>query len=245
MKILQKAKCPSNRTLLLAIDVIYLYYIHTFNFRSGNWQLHLSATRRCIPLLFSFNHTNYARWVPIYFEDCLQLPVKFSELYESFMAGGFVVQRSKSKNSAIPMDQALEQAYNKVAKSAGGVIGVTRKKKAVAQWNLIHHEKEGYRQWLEQQSEDHSQYSLHHEFSDAAAIKSLSNRDSIINYIKRLGNLFGNETDGYPIRNLATGEGHFLLYNSKLECINLGNDLYRQFKEDRLDKKNGKPFRGP
>ena len=34
------------------------------------------------------------------------------------------------------MDQALEQAYN------GGVIGYTRKKEAVAQWNLLHHEKE-------------------------------------------------------------------------------------------------------
>ena len=64
------------------------------------------------------------------------------------MNGSFVVQRSQSKNSSIPMDQALEQAYNKAAKSAGGVIGYTRKKEAVAQWNLLHHEKEGYRNFL-------------------------------------------------------------------------------------------------
>ena len=44
------------------------------------------------------------------------------------MAGQFVVQRSQSKNSAIPMDQALEQAYNRAVKSTGGIIEYSRKK---------------------------------------------------------------------------------------------------------------------
>ena len=44
------------------------------------------------------------------------------------MAGQFVVQRSQSKNSTIPMDQALEQAYNRALKPTGGIIAYSRKK---------------------------------------------------------------------------------------------------------------------
>ena len=38
------------------------------------------------------------------------------------------------------MDQALEKACNKPAKGQGGIIGFTRRKEAVAQFNLIRHE---------------------------------------------------------------------------------------------------------
>ncbi len=34
-------------------------------------------------------------------------------------------------------DQALEQRYNRPAKVSGGIIGVTRKKEAVALWGII------------------------------------------------------------------------------------------------------------
>ena len=50
------------------------------------------------------------------------------------------------------------------------------------------------------------------------------------------------ETDGQPIRNVATGQSHSLLYKSKLECINQWNELYNDFKEERLDKKTTSIF---
>ena len=43
---------------------------------------------------------------------------------------------------APPMDQALDQIFNKPAKDARGIIGVTRRKEAVAQWCLNKHEKD-------------------------------------------------------------------------------------------------------
>ena len=39
------------------------------------------------------------------------------------------------------MDQALEKVYNKPTKGQGGIIGFTRRKEAVAQFNQIRHEK--------------------------------------------------------------------------------------------------------
>ena len=76
----------------------------------------------------------------------MKLETDFPAIYQSFEKGGFVVQRSIRKNSSIPMDQALEVAYNKLAKSSGGIIGITRRKAAVAQWNLIHQEKAAYKE---------------------------------------------------------------------------------------------------
>ena len=39
------------------------------------------------------------------------------------------------------MDQALESKYNKPAKLAPGIIGITCRKAAVGKWHLIKHEK--------------------------------------------------------------------------------------------------------
>ena len=99
--------------------------------REGYWPLYLSSVRSAIPLFFAFNHTNYSRWTPLFFEDCLNLEERFPLIYQEFMAGNFVDRLTQRKTTAIPMDQALEKEYNKVAKGGGGIIGITRRKEAV------------------------------------------------------------------------------------------------------------------
>ena len=102
----------------------------TRSFREGDWNLHLSSVQRAIPLCFAFDRVNYnKRWLPIYYEDCLNLPLKFPEMYDCFMKGGFVVKHTKRSGSAVPMDQeALEKAYNKPAKGQSGIIGFSHRK---------------------------------------------------------------------------------------------------------------------
>ena len=101
----------------------------TTSFRQGDWKLHLSAVRRALPLCFCFDRINYKRWLSLYFEDCLALEDKFPIIYKSFMAGDFVVRHTQRKGSAVPMDQALEQAYNKPAKSCSGIVGISRQRR--------------------------------------------------------------------------------------------------------------------
>ena len=113
----------------------------TYSHREGNWKLHLSAIQRALPLVFAVDRTNYKRWLLLYFEDCLSLPIKYPLIYESFLDGEFVVKFSKRSASAVPVDQALESKHNKPAKSASGIIGITHKKKAVCKWNLMRHDK--------------------------------------------------------------------------------------------------------
>lgn len=190
--------------------------------------------------MFAFNHTNYSRWTPLYFEDCQTLEADFPAIYQSFQTGGFVVQRSNRNNSSVPMDQALEIAYNKFAKCSRGVIGFERRKAAVAQWNLIHQEKGEYKKTLEFKSgfeDDHSQFSLHHEFTQTASTKALDKRKRVLHQLKKFGNVFSETNDDKPILNLATGQNNGLLYKSKLNCVHVGEMMYDKFKDDRFNNK--------
>ena len=93
----------------------------TNSFRERNWDLHLMAVRKAIPLFFAFDRVNYSRWIPLYFDDCLKLPEKYPLIYSQFKEGNFTVQHTKRPCSAVPVDQALEKAYNKTAKGKGGM----------------------------------------------------------------------------------------------------------------------------
>ena len=64
------------------------------------------------------------------------------------------------------MDQALESKYNKQARGASGITGITRRKAADGKWNLIKHEKSNFTNlWQMSRINNEDQYSLHHEFS--------------------------------------------------------------------------------
>ena len=107
----------------------------TRSFRDADWYLHLSSVSCAIDLSFSFDHIIYKRWLPIHYEDCLALSKRFPKIYQSFLIGDFVVRHSSRKGNAVPMDQVLEKAYNKPAKSSAGIIGFTQRKEVVCKWN--------------------------------------------------------------------------------------------------------------
>ena len=90
-------------------------------------------------------------------------------MHSSFVKGDFVVRHTQRRGSAVPVDQALEKAYNKPAKSSAGIIGFTRRKEAVCKWNLIKHEKAKYRSHLYdvcQMADDEDEHSLQYGFSE-------------------------------------------------------------------------------
>ncbi len=108
--------------------------------REGNWKLHLHTVQQILPIFAAFDCTNYLRWCSIYLEDMRKLEDMYPEVYREFMRGNFVVKRTLGLFKAVGVDMALEQTINRSQKSAGGIIGSTRKKEFVAQWELIYHE---------------------------------------------------------------------------------------------------------
>ena len=216
----------------------------TRSHREGDWLLHVNALQRALPLFFCYNRTNYARWGSLYYEDCLKLPVKFPDIYETFQEGFFVVNFRKTCASAVPMDQALEKAYNKPAKGQGGIIGFTRRKEAVAQFNLIRHEKARISTFLRSitQTAIQDEYTLHHEFSESITKRDVEHVTKAVTYIRNKHNPFSMETND-QMKNLVTEE-HISpeAIQFSLDCISLGTKLYEEFVETRYINKTKKLF---
>ena len=204
----------------------------TRSFREGLWKLHMSAVRRAIPLFFAFGHTNYSRWAPIYYEDCLNIQERFPALHSAFQAGDFVVQLTLRKSSSVPMDQALEMAYNKPAKGPGGVIGFTRRKEAVAKWNLIKHEKSKILSFLDEvcRLNDNDEYSIHHEFSDSITESEERDIESIRSFLSSSSDIFSSG----PLANVVTGiELPKENVEYLLSCYEEGDTSYTSYRQKR------------
>ena len=119
---------------------------------------------------------------------------KFPALHKHFKDGNFVCYLSERKGSAIVFDQALEKAYNFTAKAAGGIIGSTRQKEAVALWNIIKHHKDLFVSFLKETADIGEHQGelnhLHHEFNLKSAGKGKSRVEKLVNYIETVGNPF-------------------------------------------------------
>lgn len=65
--------------------------------RDGNWVLHLEAFAEMLPWLTIYDHTNYARWGPVYLADMKSLEKTAPGVHAEFVNGNFVVKRTKRR----------------------------------------------------------------------------------------------------------------------------------------------------
>lgn len=205
----------------------------TRSFREANWTLHLQAIRKAIPLFFNCNRTNYCRWTPIYFEDCLNLKNKHPQIHQSFCEGNFVVHHTNRRFSGMPMDQALEKEYNKKAKGPGGIIGITRQKESVAKWNLMKHEKMYYTKFIDDICDisQTDEYSLHHEFSETFTKKDQEDVEVMKEFVASRCDLM----KAGKLSNMISGiQFSDEMSGSLLNCFETGDELYKEYRQTRL-----------
>jgi hypothetical protein len=204
----------------------------TNSLRSGDWLLYLSAVERATSLFFFFGRTNYCRWTPLFLQDCYKLQKTFPLLYDSYLNGGFVVNTT-NKGSGVPFDQALEQCYNRPAKVSGGIIGVTRKKEAVALWGIIKHKKDQYVDLLEMKKDDvEGELTLHHDFNPSTASKTVEMVEDITQYLLKVSNPL---QDQVVLKNILTGETVVNINIDKLLlCLKEGSSACAKFIDERL-----------
>ena len=75
--------------------------------RDRNWTLHLEAFAAMLPWLTIYDHTNYARWGPVYLAD-MKLEKTGPEVHSEFVSRNFVVKRTNRRFDQVPADQATE-----------------------------------------------------------------------------------------------------------------------------------------
>ena len=68
------------------------------------------------------------------------LPETAPGIHQVFLQGKFVVKRTPGKFKTVAVGQSREQTINRSQKSSGGIIGSTRKKDFVAEWEMIYHD---------------------------------------------------------------------------------------------------------
>ena len=144
-KILQKMFIEFEETLISPTSKYWLEYKNMVQTlldfvraeREGIWQLHLSSLSKMIPWMVMYDHTNYARYGPIYLSDMKQLSTTAPDVYNEFESGNFVIKSTTGRFNQIPVDQALEHV-NKKGKTSGGLIGITRIESARDEWCLTY-----------------------------------------------------------------------------------------------------------
>jgi len=77
-------------------------------YRDENWDLHLESFAAMLPWLTIYDHTNYARWGPVYLTGMENLETKAPKVHAEFIAGNFVVKWTNRRFNQVPADQATE-----------------------------------------------------------------------------------------------------------------------------------------
>lgn len=176
--------------------------------REGDWKLHLQSVQSVLPLFAGCDRVNYFRWASLYLEDIRKLP---EDVYKSFLAGKFVVKRTHVPFSAVGADMCLEQTINRSQKSAGGIIGSTKKKQFVAQWEIIYHEMLAVINLQRQVSgvvTPSTELIVNHEFNLSATRSSEVLIQDMIEYVKEHDNpmTLPGEGDKEKLHNILTQE---------------------------------------
>ena len=87
--------------------------------------------------MLRYDKINYARYLPVYYAQMINLPSEHPNVYSNFMNGRFSVQLAgESPFGRIPVDQTTEVTVNKDTKSSGGIIKYSLKTGAVTRFYM-------------------------------------------------------------------------------------------------------------
>ena len=173
--------------------------------RERNWNLHLSSVKELIPWCFAYGNTNYARYLPWYLIQMINLKTTHPELHDYLMDGGFSTQiGGENPFGCIPMDQTIEETINKDTQTPGGTRGFSMNKGAVAK----HYITADYRASCVRQLRDFvNSHRLGIRHPDLSRPRILKDEEDIQSLIDMLQNLWQNPfaRDLSDLCNLSTG----------------------------------------
>jgi hypothetical protein len=106
--------------LIIKYQMLILIFVRAH--RERDFSLYVDVLEKLVPLFFALDHVNYSRWVPIHIRDMKSLPESIKHEFQE--QGHWVLSRTSSKFSFIPLDQVHEQE-NKLVKGSGGAVGLT------------------------------------------------------------------------------------------------------------------------
>lgn len=117
------------------MDMVEVMLLLSQAVRSSDWKLSLEALHNFRKYFFDMDRQNYARMIALYLSDLANLEKTNPLIYEEFLFGNWVVNKSNVFFSALGADKALEQE-NRRLKVLGGLTGITQSEAARAKFFL-------------------------------------------------------------------------------------------------------------
>jgi len=114
--------------------------------KENDFDLYVTSMQGMCALLFTADHQNYARYLPVNFLTLTNLPDTHPGVQEFLEDNGFTVSRSSAPACQNPVDITIEQTINRSAKTAGGVIGFSRNAAAYTRWCVTRHKRASFAQ---------------------------------------------------------------------------------------------------
>ena len=158
--------------------------------REGLWELHIEAVQEALHLFAAFDCIHYLRWGSLYLEDMRKLPETAPDVYDQFMSGGFAIKENPGRFVSTGGDQKLEQTINFTSKNSASVIGHSKQKHFIAQWDLLYHERVGINRLDRKYSGDqdiHNKAYVHHEASKSYTTQMEQQLQDMIKEMRKNG----------------------------------------------------------
>ncbi len=97
--------------------------------------MYVEALGNIIPWMLATDHFHYAQWLSVHVRDLLQLEHECPKVWNEFLQGLFVIQKTSHKFSMMAHDQVHEQ-LNVILKGDGGIIGITENESVLRRWMM-------------------------------------------------------------------------------------------------------------
>lgn len=121
------------------MDTIWMILALIKATKTNDLALHIAALYNLCPVLFAFDHNNYARYLPVYLMTIMNLSKTHPGSEHLLQNNGFSVCRSTVPLARNPVDITIEQTINRHAKCQGGIIGFSRNFSAYYRWCVTRH----------------------------------------------------------------------------------------------------------
>ncbi len=152
-----------------------------------------------------------------------------------------MVKHTSGHFKAIGADMCLEQTINRSQKSSSGIIGSSRKKRFVAEWEIIYHEMLAvsnlHREICGVMQSAHQ--FVNHEFSQSETKSGENNIQAMITFITKSENPFEIPSNEPRLHNIVTQE--VMSDDIRAQLLNvllIGADSYQKLRQERFVNKS-------
>ncbi|KAG0726670.1 hypothetical protein GWK47_036077 [Chionoecetes opilio] len=100
------------------LDMVKILQLFIKAERTGNWELHLDAVRKMLPIFAAAGHILYAKSAYLYLQQMEGLPTSHPEVYQKFSEGFHVIRRSDRYWAGFSTDLVIEQVLMRSMKTS-------------------------------------------------------------------------------------------------------------------------------